>query len=98
LQAASWRGAWRFAEAAVISGNAADARSSWGRYELNPVLGRGTFGARQAAIKGISLAAILASQEAIARRTPAKAKYFALGNLAGAAVLGGAAWRNERTK
>lgn len=31
---------------------AADAASSIGMYELNPVLGRGSFGARQAVVKG----------------------------------------------
>ena len=94
-QAASWRGAWRWTEAALLAGRAADVRSSWGAQETNPLLGRGAYGARQAALELTGAAASLAAQEWAVRRSPAQAKKFVLINLGTAIVFGGVAARNE---
>ena len=92
------RWAWRATEAALIAGRAADVRSSWGRQELNPVLGRGTYGPRQAAIELGATAAALAVEEIAARRHPEARARFAAANIGTAAVLGAVAARNAGTK
>ena len=96
-QAASWRAAWRWSEAALIAGRAADVATSWGGHETNPVLGRGRYGARQASIEFAATGAALVVEEMAARHR-APAKHMAITNLATGAVLGGIAVRNTRVK
>lgn len=97
-QAASWRGIWRATEAALVAGNAADAASSCGMYEMNPLLGRGPFGARQAALKFGVAGAVLVVEEIAARRAPGVVKPAAAMNAGAAAAFGVMAARNWRLK
>jgi hypothetical protein len=92
--AARWHKLYQASVAALVAGNAADAASSWGKFETNPTLGRGTFGARQTGIKLGAMAVGLAYQHWQVARRPAKAESFALGNLSMAAVFAAVAVHN----
>jgi hypothetical protein len=81
---------FRVSQAALAAGNGADALSSVGRQEINPVLGRGQFGGGQIAIKAAIVGGIMIGQEIVARRLPAVSPAFAASNFAMAGYLG---WR-----
>lgn len=85
---------FRVSEAALAAGNGADAYSSLGRYESNPVLGRGQFGGGQIAIKTAIVGGILLGQEIAARKLPAMAPAFTVSNFGVAGYLGWQARRN----
>jgi hypothetical protein len=90
LKPLAWSGVSLEASAAV------DAMSSRGLYELNPVLGRGQFGAKQSA-KLIGVTGAVALLEIpLARRFPRLRKYLELGNYVGAGLHGAAAIHNWR--
>lgn len=78
----------------LVAGATADAASSYGKGEINPVLGRGQFGARQAAIKGALLSSALAAECIAAHHAPKAWKPLALINAASAVTLGIVAARN----
>jgi hypothetical protein len=85
---------WKWSVAVLATANAADAISSAGRYELNPVLGMGPFGARAMGIKiGISTATV-GVQYLILRRHPEAARKAAIWNFGMAGLTGGIAARN----
>ena len=85
---------WRASIAALVAGNAADMASSWGRYEANPLLGRGRFGVRQAGIKAGVVGVSVAAQTLLVRRRAEKP--YAVANFAAAAALGAVAAHNLR--
>ena len=86
---------WKWSLAALAGAHAADALTSSGRYELNPLLGRGPFGARAVGIKaGISTGGI-AIQYFILKHHPAAARKAAFINFAMAGLTGGTATRNR---
>jgi len=97
-QAASWRRVWRATEAALVAGTAADAASSFGRRELDPVLGRGTYGARQAVLEFGITGAMLAAQELAVRHKPFFAKRLAFVNLFRTGLFTGFTVHNERLR
>ena len=85
---------WKYSVMALAASNIADAAASAGRYETNPVLGRGPFGGRAVAIKaGISFANI-AVQRMILKHHAAASKPAAAINFGMAAVVGSIAIRN----
>jgi hypothetical protein len=84
--------------AAVAAANAADAATSWGRGELNPALGYGRFGARQAAIKGGVTAGAILLEYVLVRKYPRSARVFRILNFADAGVTGLVAAENVRTR
>jgi hypothetical protein len=61
--------------------SASDIRSSWSKYELNPVLGNGRFGARQATISIAGTATATAAIVVLCRRHP-KVRNWSLANIA----------------
>jgi hypothetical protein len=72
--------------------------SSWGQYELNPVLGRGQFGARQAVLSlGIGAGVVL-GVDALGRKFPRLRKPLAVVLWLSAGARGGVAIRNWRTR
>lgn len=82
----------------VAAGHTLDTVSSYGRYELNPILGRGTFGRRQAGIK-ISVGAGLAlGSWLLALKSPESCRVVSRLNILEGAALSGVALRNWRTK
>ena len=90
-----WRTVWRVSQGLLVAGNTADAASSWGKYETNPLLRTGSrFGYGSLAIKLGMMTGGLAMQQYISRKYPERIPLFASANLAVAGVLGIVAWHN----
>jgi hypothetical protein len=69
-----------------------DSHSSWGRFELNPVLGRGAFGPRQLAIKaGVTTSLLVAQRHRVFKR---HRRLFTVANFAVAGITLAVARRN----
>lgn len=85
----------RISWGALLAGSAADAASSWGRPEANPLLGA-RFGGRSAAIKFGLTGAVIVAEHFIARKHPEFEKQFAIGNFVAASAFTGVAIRNWR--
>lgn len=86
----------RIAEAAYLASATADVVTSRGLVERNPILGRGPFGARQAAISmGISAGVVLAT-EALGRKFPKLRKPLTVVLWVSAGTRGAVAMRNGR--
>lgn len=84
----------RVAEATFAAAAVADVRTAYGLYELNPVLGRGPFGARQAATSLAISGGVIVAAEALGRRYPKLRKPLAVTLFIAAGVRGGVAARN----
>jgi len=83
--------------AAVAAGEVADSASSWGKLEANPVLGQSRFGMEKAGAKIGLVGGVLAGEYFLLRhRSPATWKAMTAVNFAGAAALGGIAYRNSK--
>ena len=80
---------------ALVAGNVADSASSWGRPELNPVLGP-RFGSRSTAIKFAVTGAVIGVEALLTRKHSELERPFAWGNFAMTGVLTGIAVRNYR--
>jgi hypothetical protein len=92
-----WRAVWRVSMAMLAGANAADAASSWGKKEANPLVRTGqTFSFGSLAVKMGALTGGLVAQHYILRNAPNETPLFASANLAAAAVLGVVAERNMR--
>lgn len=89
---------WKWTAAALVAGTAADAASSYGRFEANPLLrGRdGRFGSRGIAIKIGAAGGTLLIERLIIRKNRRAARAFGFVNLAGAGTFGAVAVRNWR--
>ncbi len=82
--------------AALTSAATADAATSWGKSETNPILGRSQFGMRQTGIKFGMVSAAVVGQCFILRHTHGKVTTgFAALNFASAGVLGAVALHNS---
>lgn len=88
---------WKLSSAILAAAVAADAHSSWGRMEANPLLRGpdGRFGTRGLALKAALIAGTVGAQYLLLRKHPSGAKYGVAANLAIAGVLGGAAISNH---
>ena len=92
-----WRAVWRVSQAMLAGADAADAASSWGKNEANPLVRAGQrFSYGSLAIKLGALGAGMAAQHYILSKAPNKAPLFATTNLAAAAMLGVVAEHNMR--
>jgi hypothetical protein len=90
-----WRAVWRLSQALLAGADAADAASSWGKNEANPLVRAGQrFSYGSLAIKLGALGGGLAAQHYILRKAPEQVPLFACANLAAAAMLGVVAGRN----
>lgn len=91
---------FRVTQAALIAGQSLDCASSWGKYELNPILRShdGTFGARGLSLKmGITAGTIAA--EWFIKRKSAKAETFLIPlNLSVTGLFAGQAVHNWSLK
>jgi len=90
---------WWVSVAALAGASVLDARSSWGRHELNPLLQgpNGQFSARSVEIKSAIVGVGLAFQWVALRHHNQKLeKPFSFANLAGAGLTTGAAVHNLR--
>lgn len=84
--------------AVSLAAHSLDAYSSYGRYEINPVLGRGTFGPRQLGIKLSGAAAVSAASWVLSRRSPRACRWAARLNFVQAGAIGAVAARNFGTR
>jgi hypothetical protein len=89
---------YRWSIAALIAGSTADAASTWGQNEINPVLGSGRFGMGQVAVKGGIVAGALLIQGFMLKRQPQTEHIFDVGNFAMGAAFGAVAVRNWRSR
>lgn len=87
---------WEISIGVLAGSNIADAASSRGLYELNPVLGRGHFGARQLAIKSALVGGSIAFQRWSIARHPGRRRAFTILNFASSAGFAAIATRNWR--
>ena len=85
---------YRASQIAVGVASATDIASSWGRQELNPVLGQGTFGYRQTGIKLGILGASMATADRLTLKR--RRRLLTVVNFAVAGVLTRVAVRNYR--
>ena len=65
---------WSISVGFVIGTSALDAISSRGMIEQNPLMGRGDFGARQEAMKGATVGALIAGEYLFLRKHPSMTK------------------------
>jgi len=87
---------WKWSVGMLAAANAADAMTSIGRHELNPVLGVGQFGPRATGLKiGIS-AVTIGAQYLILRRKPEAMRKAAYINFGMAGATAGVAVHNSR--
>lgn len=89
-------GAWAWSAIALGASNALDGASSWGAPETNPVLGRGTFGPKQVAVKSAIVGGVLVGEWLFKRHHKGAERTFTYMNWAGAGVTTGVAVRNWR--
>jgi hypothetical protein len=97
-KAGRWQKVYRWSVAALASGAANDAISSWGKYEANPLLRNttGRFSGRGLAIKsGITVGSLIGTY-LLVRRYPDATRTAAIANFATGALLHGTALRNWR--
>lgn len=94
-QAASWRRFWRVTQAALVASTVADVASSYGKFELDPLLGRGRYGVRQASLEIGITGAMIAVQEITVHHKPLVAKHLAIVNLVRVGLFTGLAAHNE---
>ena len=86
---------WKISVAAMAAATAADAATSYGRPELNPVLGQ-QFGGRGIAIKAGVLFGTVWAEHRLLRKHPRFAKPFTIFNFAIAGTHGSVAVVNSR--
>ena len=92
---ARWHTVWRVSQALLAGADAADAVSSWGKCEANPLVRTGQrFGYGSLAIKMGALTGGVVVQRLVLRKAPYQTPLFASANLAAAALLGVAAEHN----
>ena len=91
---------WKASVAALAAAAAADAQTSVGRRELNPLLAGpgGRFGMRGIAIKGAITGGAIGMQYLLTRRNPASAKYAAAANFGMTGIFSAAAMHNRGLK
>ena len=90
-----WRTVWRISEGLLAGANAADAASSWGKDEANPLLRTGThFGFGSLAIKLGVIGGGLTAQHFIVRKNPNQVRLYSIANLATAGALSAVAVHN----
>lgn len=94
--AAPLRADWLTASQVTFgAANAADVATSYGQCcETNPVLGEGTFGKKQLAIKAVITTGLIAIQRPLVNRNPKLRKVFVITNFVTAGIFAGAATWN----
>src|SRR5512139_2901116 len=97
-----WKKVWKASVAVLAAVNVADASTSFGRYEANPLLrnGQGQCSAGRAiAVKSAASGGLLLVQALLLKRMPEERleKPAAIVNFAAAATVGAVAYRNTKT-
>lgn len=88
---------WRLSVAALIASSTADAWSSYGRVEANPLLRSpgGRFSAQAIGLKAVIAGGSVAAQWLVLRRRPETAKAAAISNFGMAGLFTGVTARNR---
>lgn len=88
----------RWSKAVLIAASTADAATSWGKQEANPLLrsANGTYGARGVSIKLAFVGGSFVAQKLVQKRCHDCAAPLAVTNFAAAAFVGSVAARNSR--
>ena len=87
---------WRLSVAALAAGSTADAWSSYGHVEANPLLGGGSrFSGRAIGLKAAVAGGVIAGQWLLMRKHPESARAAAITNFGMAAVFSGVAMHNR---
>jgi len=92
-RAEEWKKTWEVSVGALVAANVADAATSWGLRESNPLLGS-RFDGKSVAIKGGLVGGSLVLQALLIKRHPRIAKKLAIINFGVSAGLAGVAWHN----
>lgn len=87
---------WHWSVIAFAAATSADLHSSRDLYELNPVLGRGSFGARQATVKVSLAAGLIGAEYLVIRRWPRTERAWRWVNWIAAGTTTAVAVRNYR--
>jgi hypothetical protein len=91
-----WQTAWRISIATLLASTAADAYTSYGKHEANPLLrSGGTFGVRGIALKGVGTAALIGGEALLGKR---HRKMSAIANFGMTGLYGGASWHNAQVR
>lgn len=85
---------WNISVAFFVGAQAMDTMSSRGGIEANPVLGRGQFGARQAAIKAGIASGVVLAERMILRRHPETQRFWTWANYGTGTAIAAMAVRN----
>ncbi|MCZ2149556.1 MAG: hypothetical protein LC126_17500 [Bryobacterales bacterium] len=74
---------WKISTALLVAATSADAASSWGHQEANPLLrgGNGRFGGQAIALKALILGGTAGAQYFLLKRHPKAEKYAAVTNM-----------------
>lgn len=89
---------WLLSTALVVAAHVADSRTSVGRYETNPVLGRGSFGSRQLVIKSGIVGSSVVAEWLLVRKHRALARPFTYANFAATGVVARQAYKNTEVQ
>lgn len=89
---------WKASVLALTTASALDIGSSWGAYETNPILGRGTFGYRQMGIKAGIVSTSILTEWLWLRKHPESQKVFVNVNVAASGLVVGVAIHNWRIR
>jgi hypothetical protein len=89
---------WAFSVGFLAASEIVDVASSRGGNEMNPILGRGTFGAQQEATKSLLVGGIILAEWLILRHYPTHHRAAAIVNFAAGGVTTGVAVRNWRQR
>ena len=87
---------WKISAVLLAAATSADAASSWGHQEANPLLrsGNGRFGGQAIALKALVLGGAVGAQYFLLKRHPKAEKYGAVTNMILAGALSAAAASN----
>ena len=94
--ASPWHRLWQVSSGVLIGATTLDGQSSWGKQELNPILGQGTFGMRQAFTLEVLPILVISSEWMLTRKYPSLEKPFAIANFIGGGIHVGCAVHNWR--
>lgn len=89
---------WRTSVTTLLLTSTLDTTSSWNQQETNPLLGKGTFGLRQATIKGGITGGAVLTEWLWLRRHPKDAKVLSFVNFSAAGVTLGVSIHNWRLR
>lgn len=89
---------WKMSVVTLLVTSSLDTLSSWNQQEANPILGKGTFGLRQATLKGGITGGAVLTEWLWLRRHPKDAKVLSFVNFSASGVTLGVSIHNWRLR